>query len=37
MSYERNQIIALIYRIFQAEDYRYVDMMPSYDKIVKNY
>ena len=36
MSYERNKIISLIYRIFQAEDYRWFDTknnVPSFDEI----
>ena len=29
MSYERNKMIALLYRIFQAEDYRWLDSKES--------
>lgn len=37
MSYNRNKIIALIYRIFQAEDYRWrlETKAPSYKEIEK--
>lgn len=36
MSYERDKIIGLLYRIFQAEDYRwYYDCnSPSFEKLV---
>jgi hypothetical protein len=40
MSYERNQIISLLYRIFQAEEYKWYDnnrgeKIPTFDEIEK--
>jgi hypothetical protein len=37
MSYRRNKIIALIYRIFQEEDYKYHSSLtpPTYDEVEK--
>lgn len=33
MSYERDKIIGLLYRIFQAEDYRWLNTPPTYNEI----
>ena len=36
MSYKRNQIIALLYRIFQAEDWNWCSLCcPSYEEVEK--
>ena len=33
--YERHKMIALVYRIFQCEEWRWMDKIPTYGEIAK--